>query len=175
MRPLAPLLSEFLLKNWTLLGDYFHFGTFEKYKRKIGKCERQHLSTLCSCYDVTIKSSSSSLMNNIIHKRKKLETGRKLPGAAPRREQSPSLLIKVNFVNRLKSMRKFWGMGRGWRHQPYSISAWVKSFYADRFSKFDFLYSLACPNTQKSDFTILSIELSLQTLPTLSEVIHFAS
>ena len=32
-------------------------------------------------------------------------------------------------------------------------------FYADRFSKFD--------------FAILSIEFSLQTFPTLSEVIHF--
>ena len=46
-------------------------------------------------------------------------------------------------------------------------------FYADRFSKFYFLYSLACSNMQKSDFAILSIEFSLQTFPTLSEVIHF--
>ena len=52
MRPLAPLLAEFLFKNGILFGDYIYFGTFEKYKCKIGKCERQHLSTLCSCYDV---------------------------------------------------------------------------------------------------------------------------
>ena len=78
MRPLAPLLAEFLFKHGILFGDYFHFGTFEKYKCEIGKCERQHLSTLCSCYDVTIKSSFSSLMYNIIHKGKKVETGRKL-------------------------------------------------------------------------------------------------
>ena len=46
MRPLAPLLVEFLLKNGILFGDYFHLGTLEKCECKIDKCESQHLSTL---------------------------------------------------------------------------------------------------------------------------------
>ena len=76
-------------------------------------------------------------------------------------------------MNRLKPMRKFWGMGGGdvTNHIQFLLESSL--FYADRFSKFDFLYSLACPNMQKSDFAISSIEFSLQTFPTLSEVIHF--
>jgi len=45
-----------------------------------------------------------------------------LPGAVPRGEgtggNSPPLLTKVVFVNRLKPMRKYWGY-EGGRHQPY--------------------------------------------------------
>ena len=67
MKPLAPLLAKFLFKNRILFGDYFHFGTFEKYYVKSVKCERHPLSALCSCYDVTI---NSSLMYNIIRKHK---------------------------------------------------------------------------------------------------------
>ena len=85
----------------------------------------------------------------------------------------PPLLIKVNFVNRLKPMRKFWGIGGVTSPTIFNFCLSQVFFYADRLSKFDFVYSLACPNMQKSDFAILSIEFSLQTFPTLSEVIHF--
>ena len=46
MTSLAPLLAEFLFKIGILFGEYFHFGTYEKYVCEIDKCERQHLSTL---------------------------------------------------------------------------------------------------------------------------------
>ena len=80
---------------------------------------------------------------------------------------------KGQFCESSKTDEKIWGMGGGdvTNHIQFLLESIF--FYADRFSKFDFLYSLACPNMQKSDFAILSIEFSLQTFPTLSEVIYF--
>ena len=86
-------------------------------------------------------------------------------------EQSPH--HKGQFCESSKTDENILGYGGVTSPTIFNFCLSQVFFYADRFSKFDFLYSLACPNMQKSDFAILSMEFSLQTFPTLSEVIHF--
>ena len=87
---------------------------------------------------------------------------------------SPPTPHKGQFCESSKTDEKILGYGGGVTSPTiFNFCLSQVFFYANRFSKFDFLYSLACPNMQKSDFAILSIEFSLQTFPTLSEVIHF--
>ena len=98
------------------------------------------------------------------------------PGAAPRGGlggNSPPTPHKGQFCESSKTDEKFLGYGAVTSPTIFNFCLSQVFFYADRFSKFDFLYSLACPKMQKSDSAILSIEFSLQTFPTLSEVIHF--